>query len=88
MSWAPALLVLVAAVSAAACHAQRTGLESAQPTATEAGTTISPAGDSRSGNGSATLFVRDETRDAVVMFLAPDGPPDAVLRVASLIYHR
>lgn len=44
--------------------------------------------DCDSGGGGATLFVRDETRNAVVMLLAPEGPADAVLRVALLIYHR
>ena len=44
--------------------------------------------DRHSGGGNTTLFVRDQTRDAVVTFLAPEGPPEAVLRVASFIYHR
>jgi hypothetical protein len=44
--------------------------------------------DRDSGGGGATLFVRDESRNAVVMLLAPEGPPEAVRRVASLIFHR
>jgi hypothetical protein len=43
--------------------------------------------DRDSGGGGATLFVRDQPRNAVVMLLAPEGPSEAVLRVASLIYH-
>ena len=44
--------------------------------------------DRHSSGGSATLFVRDQTRNAVVMLLAPEGPPEAILRIASLVYHR
>lgn len=61
-------------------------------TAATAGTAIDGLGVSarldRHSGRYATLFVRDQARDAVVTFLAPEGPPEAVIRVASLIYHR
>jgi hypothetical protein len=44
--------------------------------------------DRNSGGGGATMFVRDQARNTVVMLLAPEGPSEAVLRVALLIYHR
>ncbi|MCC6522654.1 MAG: hypothetical protein IT373_08350 [Polyangiaceae bacterium] len=62
-------------------------------TADTTGTPIADLGvaarlDEDAGNGSASLFVRDEPRHAVMMFLAPSGPPAALLRVAGHLYHR